>query len=103
MEIIKPNILIGKYGQPRNRQSLGINKTKISLERHDSLHGTCSQKRKKRIRKDNHRETIFRLDCTAKKTENKNLKPRFLHLRAPILPKRYQRNYCILYAWSDQF
>lgn len=32
--------------------SLGINKTKISLERHDSLHSTCSQKKKKRKNKE---------------------------------------------------
>ena len=61
------------------------------------------KKKKERIRKDNHRETIFKLDCTLNKTENKNLKPRFLHLRAHILPKCYQRNYCTLYAWCDQF
>ena len=32
--------------------SLGINKTKISLERHDSLHIPCTQKKKKRKNKE---------------------------------------------------
>ena len=83
-------------------EGLGINKTKMSLEKHGSLHSTCSRK-KKRIRKDNSRETIFKLDCTLSQTEKKNPKPSTFHLRAHILPKCKERNYCILYVWSDRF
>ena len=96
-EIIRPNILIRKNGQ-HDTESLEINKMKIVLGK------MILFPRKRKMRKDYRRKTIFKLDYTLNQTRRENPKLSMFPSQSPHVTKTCKgRNYCILYVWSDQF